>query len=55
MLTGSLSSLVGKLESLQQLYINDCNLTGSIPDEIGKLSNLGTSMHVVDSIFMKLI
>jgi hypothetical protein len=45
-LTGSISTFVGKLRSLNHLYLNDCYLTGLIPDEVGTLSNLGTSMLV---------
>lgn len=29
------------MDRLKQLYINDCALNGTIPAEIGNLSNLG--------------
>lgn len=42
-LSGSLAGQIGKFENIKQIYINDCSLTGFVPDELGSLSTLGTS------------
>jgi hypothetical protein len=41
MLTGTVSTQIGKLEKLEILSIGDNMMTGTIPTEIGSLSNLG--------------
>ncbi|MBI4646201.1 MAG: hypothetical protein HY738_06280 [Bacteroidia bacterium] len=39
-LTGTISSELGNLDSLERIYLYNNLLTGSIPSELGNLSNL---------------
>lgn len=46
LLTSFIPTHIGLLDGLKQLYINDCSLNGTIPEEIGNLTNLGMEFTV---------